>query len=160
MFCTTTALQTKMIGTTFNTATTLLAEAAIVDAENEIKKKLSQRYDFSASPFLTTTTIPPIIRTICEWLAIGYTYEGGARGGKDTFARADRFIKRSMDKLTLIADGMAIQDTAGSVIDPKSDGAYEIYSNADDYSTTFNEDNPLNWAIDSDKLDAIEAERD
>lgn len=148
-----------MVGTVFDTATTNLASACVYDAENEIKKRLSTRYDFSATPFLTTTSIPPMITTLTETLAIGYMYENMARGSKEGYARADRYIKRVMENLEAIAEGEAkLMDSNGDLID-EIDGDWAIKS-ATDYSPTFNEDEPNNWAVDQDKLDDIEDERE
>ena len=41
-----------------------------------------------------------------------------------------------------------------------SNTAYRVLSNADGYSTTFNEDSELNWVVDQTKLDDIASERD
>ena len=159
LFATTSSLSTKMVGTVFDTATTNLASASIYDAENEIKKRLSKRYDFSASPFLTTTTIPPIISTLTETLAIGYMYENMARGSTEGYARADRFINRVMDNLKSLLEGeVQLTDSSGNLIE-EIEGDWVIHKTTD-YAPTFNEDDPDNWIVDPDKLDDISDERD
>jgi hypothetical protein len=157
---TTGALQIKMVGSpTFDSATVALASACIYDAENEIRKRLAQRYDFSASPFLTTTTLPPIIVTLTETLAVGYMYENMARGSKEGYARADRYIKRVFENLEMINEGKAnIVDSTGAIVD-QIDGDWAIYA-TENYSPTFNEDHPRNWIVSQDKLDDIDSERD
>lgn len=159
-FATTTSLQTKMVGSpTFDTATLALASACIYDAENEIKKRLSKRYDFSAAPFLTSTTYPPMIVTLCETLALGYMYENLARGGKESYVRADRYIKRAFDNMDMLNDGSAqLVDLTGNPVD-EVDGDWGIQV-TEAYSNTFNEDDPHTWAVSSTKLDDIETGRD
>lgn len=160
MYATTTGMAVKMVGTVFDSATTSLASACIYDAENEIKKQLGKRYDVSSAYFQTTTSIPPIIRSLAETLAIGYMYEFMARGSKEGHARADRYIKRVMENLKSIAEGtLQVTDTAGAALTGNPD-EWKVHSNTTDYSNTFNEDAPANWEVDPDKLEDIESERD
>jgi hypothetical protein len=158
-FSSATSLSVKMVGTIFDSATTSLATACITDADNEIKKRLAKRYDFSAAPFLTTTTYPPMIITLSETLAIGYMYENMARGSKEGYIRADRYIKKVMDNLNELNEGKAqLVDTTGVPVD-EIDGEWQIQV-TEPYSHTFNEDEPTEWGVSSDKLDDIESERD
>ena len=158
-FATTSSLFTKMIGTTSDTATTNLASASIYDAENEVKKHLSKRYDFSSAPFLTTTSIPPVITTITETLALGYMYENMSRGSKEGYARADRYIVRAMDNIKALLNGEAQLTSSDGALISEVDGDWKVYA-TENYSPTFNEDDPKNWRIDADKLDDISDERD
>jgi hypothetical protein len=145
-----------MIGITFDTATTSLADNLITQAENEVKKFLSKRYDLGSATFATSTSIPPVVTTITEWLATGYMHDSMSRGSKDSFKRADRFINRAMDNLKEIAGyKLDLLDTAGSVIVDKSTTSYQVLTNTDTYSNTFDEDDPLNWAVNSNKLEDI-----
>lgn len=158
-FATTSSLAVKMVGTVFDTATTSLASASIYDAENEIKKRLAKRYDFGATPFLTSTTYPPQIVSMTETLALGYMYENMARGSKEGYARADRYIKRVMDNIEELVNGEAqIIDTAGDPV-TELDGDFKVLS-TEAYSQTFNEDDPESWGVSQDKLDDIEDLRD
>lgn len=159
LFATTSSLAVRMVGTTFDSATTALASTCIYDAENEIKKHLCKRYDFSAAPFLTTTSIPPMVTTLAERLAVGYMYENMARGSKDGYVRADRYIDSVMDNIQALLDGEAqLTDSNGDLIE-EIDGDWAIYATTS-YSPTFNEDDPKSWVVDPDKLDDIEDERD
>lgn len=160
LFATTTSMFTKMVGTVSDTATTNLASACLTDAENEIKKRLSKRYDFSGSPFLSTTSIPPMITTLAETLAIGYMYENMSRGSKEGFARADRYIKRVTENIQSLLDGEAqLTDSSGNLITEIA-GDWATYSSTDNYAPTFNEDDPNSWGISQAKLDDISSERD
>lgn len=159
-FATTSSLAVKMVGTVFDTATTALASACIYDAENELKKRLCKRYDFTAAPFNTTTSIPPILTSLTETLAIGYMYENMARGSKEGYVRADRYIERVMENVDALLEGEAqLTDSSGNLVS-EIDGDWRVRINTSDYSPTFNEDDPSNWRPDQDKLDAIEDERD
>jgi len=159
LFATTSSLSVKMVGTVFDTATSALASACVYDAENEIKKRLSKRYDFSAAPFLTTTSIPPMVTTLTETLAVGYMYENMARGSKEGYARADRYIDRVMDNLKQLLDGEAqLTDSSGDLIE-EIDGDWSVHT-TENYAPTFNEDDPTDWVVSQDKLDDIEDERD
>jgi hypothetical protein len=149
-----------MVGTTFDTATTSLATECITNAENKIREILSKRYDVSSAAFQTSTSTPPVVQTLCKWLATGYMYENLSRGGKDAFTRADRYIKKAMDNMSdIVAYKANIIDSTGSVL-TESTESMPMYSNTDDYSETFNEDSPLDWAVDSDKLDDISTDRE
>jgi hypothetical protein len=159
-YATTTGLALKMIGTVFDTATTNLASSMITDASEEIRKKLSKRYDFSLATFETTTSRPVILNTICETLALGYMYENMSRGSKEGLARADRYIKRGMENLDILAIGDAeLIDTSGNVVDQISTD-WAVQSSTQDYANTFNEDKQTNWKPDPDKIDDIKAERE
>ena len=158
-YCTTGALKILWGSASFNNLTTL-AQKMIDQAESEIDKHLSQRYDISSATFQTTSSIPPAVTTVCEWLSIGYLYEATARGSKDAFQRADRYIKKAMKNLEAMLDYNAnLVDANGDIVDSKSDD-FQILSSTKDYEPTFNEDHPLNWQLDPDKADDIADERD
>lgn len=161
IYCTTTSLQTLMIGTTFDTATTSLATKLITHAENEVNKYLSKRYDIASSPFNTSTSIPPIVTSLAETLAEGFMYQRMSRGGKDAMARAQALIDQAIDDLKLIADyKLDVIGINGDVVSDMSNTSYRVSSTTENYSNTFNEDSELNWEVDSDKTDDIESERD
>lgn len=162
-YCTTTSLQTLMVGTTFDTATAALASDCIIQAESEINKYLSRRYDISASPFNTSTSIPPMVQTLAKWLSMSYVYENLARGSgpnNDVFTRSNRLNKRAIDNLTLIAEyKLDLLDSSGSTVTEAPNSSFRVLCNTSDYSNTFNEDDELDWAVDQDKLDDIDSER-
>jgi len=160
LYATFTSLQTKMIGTNFDTLTTSLATAVLDESTNEINKYLSKRYDLSSSPFDIFANIPPVIRTISEWYGMGRMYEDMARGGEDAYVRADRYLKKAIANLEDIRDSKVdLFDTAGSIVLEMSNSSFAVYTNSDDYESTFNEDDPLNWKVDPDKLTDISSER-
>lgn len=158
-YCTTSSLETLWGGASFSGLTST-AEKMITQAENEIDKMLSKRYDMGSAIFQTSTSVPPMITTLCEWLSLGYLYENTSRGSVDAYARADRYIKKAHENIQGILDNKYdIVDADG---DPISDNGtqFTILSNQTDYHQTFNEDDPLNWNVDSDKLDDIADGRD
>jgi hypothetical protein len=159
---TATSLSPKMVGTVFDTATTALGAQCVLDAENEIKKWIGKRYDLSDTTYFSSSTVaPPILRTLTQDLAIGYMYESSARGSKEGYARADRYIKRVMDNLKNIQDGtVALVDTTGTLVPESADIEWKVYENTSSYAPTFNEDSPKSWRVSRNKLNDISDERD
>ncbi len=155
-YATTTSLDDMMIGTTFDTATTALVTKAIDHAETEIDKYLSKRYDVSVSPFLSATSVPPLVTSLCERMAMGYYYWWNSRGGKDGDTRGQSFLKEAKENLQQIADyKLDLLDINGDPIADMSNTAFRIKSSTETYSSTFDEDSELDWAVDSDKLSDI-----
>ena len=157
-YATTTSLDTVMIGTTFDTATTSLCTKLITHAENEVNKYLSKRYDVSA---FTTTSMPPLVTSLTETLTEGYMYQRMARGGKDGLAHGKALIDMALANLEKIANrDLDLLSSAGTPVSEFASSSYQILSSTTDYTPTFNEDSPLDWAVDQDKLDDIEDERE
>jgi hypothetical protein len=160
-YATTTTLDTLMIGTTFDTATTNVAAECIRWSEDEIIKYLSKRYDISAAAFQTSTSIPPIVRTWCERMAQGYLHMELSRGGKEALSRGEKMIQMVLDNLEMVKDGeLDILNTAGSSITENSNSSMTVLANTDSYAQTFDEDEALDWTVDADKLELISDERD
>lgn len=150
-----------MIGTEFDTATTLLCTKLITHAENEVNKFLSKRYDLSSSTFLTSTSIPPLVTSLAETLTEGYMYQRMSRGNKEWTSRGKELINQAIDNLKLIADYKEdLVNSAGAPLSDMSQTAFRVLCNTSDYTTTFDEDSELNWKVDSDKLNDIDAGRD
>lgn len=156
IYATTTSLQVLMIGTQFDSATTSLCDKLITHSENEINKHLSQRYTISS----LQSPVPPLLTSLCETLTEGYMYQRMSRGGKDSMARGTILIKQVMDNLKLILDyKVNLVNSSGAVISDSPSSSYKVQSTTSDYSNTFNEDDPLNWEVDHQKLDDIFDER-
>jgi phage gp36-like protein len=157
---TATSISPYMVGTRFDTATTALAVQCLSDAENEIKKWLAKRYDLSSATFQTSTSAPPVLRSLATRLTVGYMYENMSRGSKEGHARADRYIDSVLDNLKALQDGtVGLVDTTGSAI-PESTSEWTIYENVSGYTPTFLEDDPKDWKVSQTKLDDIGDERD
>ncbi len=149
-----------MIGTTFDTATGNLATLMITHAENEINKYISKRYDVGTF-MSTSTSVPPLLTSLCETLSEGYMHLRMSRGGKDAEKRGKILIDGVLSNLKDIADyKLDLIDSSGDVITDMSQTAYRVLSNTTGYTNTFNEDDPINWKVDQDKLDDIDDERE
>ena len=160
-YATTTTLDTRMVGITFDTATTSLGQECIYDAESEVNKYLSNRYDLSGYQTATSfSTLPPLIKSLTLKLSQGYMWMYGSRGGKESLARGKSLVKDVLENLKLIADSkLNLLDPDG---DPISESATlsSVLSNTDGYHSTFDEDDPLSWSVDSNKLKDIASDRD
>lgn len=162
-YATTTSLQTLLVGYTFDTATTSIATKCITDAESEVRKYLSRRYDLTDSNLALTTTssIPPMVTSLTEQWAEGLMYNRLSRGGKESLERGKELIKMVMANLERIAEGKAdLVAASGSVIDDKTKSHKRVLSSTSTYTPTFGEDDPINWVVDSDKLDDISDSRE
>lgn len=161
LYSTTTSLESRMIEVDFDAKTLALCTEMISDAEAEINKYLSRRYDLSSNTFQTSTSIPPIVKTMCNRLTEGYMWKSMSRGSKESLARGESLIKDVISNLLLISTYKAdILDSTGSLLLDMSNTAYRVLCNTTNYTNTFDEDSDLNWSIDSDKLSDIETGRD
>ena len=162
-YATTTGLDTLTIGYTFDTATTNVATKCITDGENHVRKKLSKRYDLTDSNFAltTTTSVPEVIISLTEQYSEGLFYMRQSRGSKESLTRGKELIAMVNECLKEIVNReVDVIDTGGSVIEDKTNNSYQVISSTDTYTNTFGEDSPLDWAVDTDKLDDIDADRD
>jgi len=156
-YCTTTSLETLMIGTTFDTLTTNLATKAITYARNEVDKWCAMRFDVSG---WTYGTNPPITTDWCEKLAVGFMYKAMSRGSKDALKRAASFIDPVMENLKgVVEHKQELLDSTGSALTDSSTGTHYMKSTTEDYHQVFNLDDPLNWSVDQDQLDDISDDR-
>ncbi len=157
-YTTTTSIAIMLVGSTLTNGTAAAAQC-ITMAENEIKKQLSKRYDVSASEFNTVGSIPPMLQDLALWLSLGYFYQISSRGGKEGMLRGKTFIDQAMSNLAQLADREVdlVSTLGGALTEDSSFGA--MTSTTKDYAPTFNEDDPLLWVVDPDKLDAIDSER-
>ena len=157
---TATSMATSLIGTTFDTVTTALMVEIVDDAENEIDKYLSRRYDISSDAFQTATSAPPILKTLTRQLVKGYFYRDNSRGGKESLTRANEYLDDARKCLSMIADfEMDLLNTSGSVIVDKSESGWRVQSSTNSYTDTFAEDSATEWVIDPDKLTDISNSR-
>lgn len=160
-FSTTTTLDTVMVGVNFNTATTSLAGECITWAEDEIRKYLSVRYDLTADAFQTSTSTPPLVKSWCTRLACGYLEVQNSRGGRQAIELGEKKIESVLSNLKMVAEGtLSIADSTGSLLTESTNSHFAVDSNTDGYAQTFNVDDPLDWGVDSDRLDDVKDERD
>lgn len=153
-----------MVGVTFDSATTALATSCITQAENEVRKYLSKRFDLSTGTVFdltSTASTPPIVETLTEMYSQGLIYFYQSRGGKESISRGEKLMKMVTDNLEKIAEyELDIVGATGAIIDDKEETGFRVLTNTDGYTETFAEDDPLNWAVDTDKLSDIESDRD
>ena len=163
-YCTTTTLSLVMVGVNFSaTNMTTLGSKAIDQAEAEVNKFLSKRYDLTASIFQTSTSTPPLVKMLTEKLSEAYMWQFLSRGGagKESLARAKELITEAKDNLKQIADWkLDLIGSTGAVIADMSNTSQRVLCNTSSYTTTFDEDDELDWAVDSDKLSDIADNRD
>lgn len=154
-YATTTGITPFLVGSNANTATTAMISLCIGWAENEVNKRLSRRYDVSAF----ATSVPPVVQTLTEQIAIAYFHYHNSRGSKESISRYKELIKIPMENLSELACGKAgLVDSSGDLIAVRSSRL--ALSSTIDYTPTFAEDKDLNWKVDKDKLDAIRNDRD
>lgn len=160
-YCDTTAMQIILTNVDFDTSTSLLVDKCMTNAEQEINKYIGKRFDLSSSYFTTSTSVPPLLRSMCEDLAEAYFYEKGIRASKEGLAKSRQIIKRVTDNLVMIKDREAdLFDTAGSLILDKADSNYVLSCNTTNYTGTFDLDTSTSWGTDTDRLEDIADSRD
>jgi hypothetical protein len=155
LYATTTAIATYLIGTTMDTATTSLVTKCITNAENEVDKYISERYDVSI--WTASGDVPPLVTTWTEKLSLSEYYQFASRGSKDSLARGAQFRKQVIDNLTMIKEYKCnLVDSSGDDIAERTNNSYRVRSNTTSYTPTFDEGTPLQWTTDPDKLDDIQ----
>jgi len=157
-YCSQASVENYLIGyNAANTASANIVVDSITDATNEINKYLCQRYD--VTQWATLTSTPPIITTICKWLAAGYAIEATSRGSKEQMKRSETLINRAMKDIEGIASGeLNLVDSSLNEVSTSSD-PNDSFSTTENYSNTFNEDDYLTWKSDTTKLTDILSER-
>lgn len=155
-YATTTTLDTLAVGTTFDTATSAVASQCITWAESEIDKMLARRYNVAAF----ASSVPPMVQSMTEQLAMGYFRQEMSRGGKESLTRGQTLIDRVMENLKMLANQeLDLVDSNGALIAGRSSVAM-VQSTTDAYTPTFAEDSDINWEVDPDKLDDITDSRE
>lgn len=160
LYATTTTLDLLMAGVnmTAGSETLSIASTCINRAEARLNSVFARRYDVTSAYFQTTTSIPPLVREWAGMLAEGYMWKSLARGGagKETMARGESLVKEVFADLKLLASyELDLVNTAGALIADMSDTSYRVLCNTSTYINTINEDDELNWAPDSDKIEDI-----
>lgn len=101
-----------------------------------------------------------MVRTWTEWLSEAYFHQRNSRGSKESLTRAEAILKRVTANLEAVAAyKLHISDTSGALISDTSNTSYRVKSTTETYHDTFDEDSPLDWVIDSDKIDDIETSK-
>ena len=152
IYLTTTAVFIQLVDTQNDTQTSAIVSDCIDDAEAEVLKYLSERYDLTQPYFTDPAMFPKQVITLVKWLTLGYTYDALSRGGKDAFVRSDRYLKRVTENIKAILEGNAnLVGPDGEEV-PALTGGNESFSTTKDYRDTFDEGSPLKWSVDPQKL--------
>lgn len=160
LYATTTTLEIRMVSVQFDTQTTALAVEMCADAEAEVNKWLSKRYDISSATFQTSTSLPPMCRALATRLAEGYMWQALSRGAPESLSRAKALIDRVMENLKDIANyNAALVSTSGGLIVESSNTAYRVKSTTSNYVPTFDEGNPQQWRVDPNRINDIDDEK-
>lgn len=123
------------------------------DAEAEVNGKIAHLYTI---PVVGSPVIISIATDLTMWRIMGLRIFQGETLKDSPWP--DRF-KEARDQLQAIADGkMTLVNTEGQVI--AGNGSGDVWSSSDRYFPTTNEDNPLLWEQDRDKLEDIADERE
>lgn len=160
-FATYTTLDTLIPGIGINTTTAQSLGSRCIDwAEGFVKAKLARRYDVSA--WSTFAATPPQVKYITEQIATGHFFQQISRGAPESLTRGQNLIDKGSDQLMMIAKNECdLVNTAGSFVTERTTSAREdVICSSSAYHTTFDEDNPLNWEVDSSKLSDIASGRD
>lgn len=159
-FSTYTSLATLMPGTSFDTATNNLASKCIDQAETYIKQRLSRRYDVSTLPFTINTTTS-MVTNLSEAYAMGLLFKYISRGAKESISRGNEILADAKKAIDMIVNHQSdlLDATNGSTPVTERTNLNEVICSTSSYSTTFEEDDPLNWVEDPDKLTDIANDR-
>ena len=124
----------------------------ITRAEGLINGYLAARY---VLPF---SAVPPIIRTIAEDISSYFFIRGSyVQDGQRKNEYVDAF-KEALGQLKDIRDGKTpLADTSGTLIPQITSSKF--LSTTKSYAPTFNDDDPMQWDTDPDKLSEIEGDR-
>lgn len=154
---TTSSIFSRMVDLDADSLTTVLVSDCITDAEAEVNKWLSRRYDLTSYQ-TTTATIPPLMVQLTTRLAEAYTWQRSSRGAKESLTRGDNLEKKVLENLKALANNEAnLIDSTGAVIaDSSENSMFQVKCSSLDYKPTFNEGKSTSWVVDEDKLDDID----
>jgi hypothetical protein len=138
------------------TATTSLVTSHISRADNIINGKIVKRYDISG--FDTTGSVPPILISLSEDITSYFTMRSYfSSDNQNENEWVDKFLL-AKETLDMLREGdMDLFDTAGSLIPERETdlGDGLVVSSTEEYQSFFDEDEPINWKVDDDKLTSI-----
>lgn len=140
--------------TTSDTVGTAIFAKQITNAETIVNSYISARYSL---PF---TTIPPLLTTLTEGLAVcGFIKASYVQDGQIDNKYWEAFCKSAYETLENIKNGETkLTLTDGSLVAPKTSSRFMISS--ENYAPVFGMDEPTEWGISTNQLDEIESERD
>ena len=163
-YCTSTSLQTLLVDVTLTgagtTLTANLIDKCIDKSEQIINGYIGKRYDLGSVYFQTSSSIPPLVRSLGEDIAEGLYYMRSSRGGKESIQRGTDLVKDAKETLKMLQEyDISLSDTAGSLVPEGANSDYQVDCSTSDYHDTFDLDTGSSWAIDNDRLEDIESYR-
>jgi hypothetical protein len=86
-------------------------------------------------------------------MAMGYYFVNSSRGSKESIGRGNALLKEGKDEiLAMLKYETDLIDNSFAVVADRNNA---IYNSTANYRPTFEEDNPLKWSVDPDKLQDI-----
>lgn len=140
-----------------HSTTIAVIEQHIARADNVINGKIAIRYNIASF----SSSVPPMLKTISEDLTSFYSYRSFFSSDNQNFNEWTDKFKSSMELLDDLRSGdLDLVDDSGNIIGEKETADVDkIESTTQDYQPFFDEDEPISWAVDDDKLDNIKDNR-
>ena len=140
-----------------HSTTLALVDQHIARADNVINGKIAIRYNVANF----TSTVPPLVKTISEDITSYFTYRSLFSSDNQNLNEWTDKYKESIQMLDDIRNGdMDLIDENGNIIGEKETSDVDkIESTTQDYQPFFDEDEPIEWAVDGDKLTNIKDNR-
>lgn len=141
--------------TTSDTAGTNIFSRHIDRAEGVVNSYVATRYSL---PFNTTTSIPPLLRTLSEDMACYFAIRGAyTQDGQNTNQYFPEY-RKAMETLEAIKNGqIQLAYTDGSLVSPVSSSRF--LSSTENYTPIIGLDDPELWKRDNDEIDAQNSAR-
>lgn len=154
-YATTTSISNLLPGflrgntTTSDTAGVNFFSAHIDRAESEVNAVVAKRYSM---PFATSTSIPPLLRTISENIATYNTALAAfGQDGKQKWQYLEDYYGKATKYLEQLDTGdMQLTNTDGSLVATRATN--RIRSNTEDYTPIFGMDDPTKWKRDDTEI--------
>ena len=140
-----------------HSTTIAIIEQHIARADNVINGKIATRYQVSNF----TSSVPPLLKTISEDITSFYTYRSLFSSDNQNLSEWTDKFEEAMKMLKELHDGdMDLVDENNNIIDEITTSAIDrIESTTQDYQPFFDEDEPVDWKTDDDKLTNIKDNR-
>lgn len=128
-------------------------------AEGIINSYITDRYDVTS--LYTVTGGPVILKMIAEDITTYFTIRSSYNGDNQSYNEWVDKYNLAIEQLELIKDGdIALTDSNGTPFSERTTERINLVeSTTEDYAPFFEEDDPLDWVVDSDKLDSINDDR-
>ena len=129
-------------------ATVSRISSNIVRAESLVNSKVASRYDVSG---FSAGSAPPILKSITEDITSFYTLRSVYTGDNQNVSEWVENFAEAEKLLDEIRDGKRdVLDASGNILGSSSTTLL-VESNTEDYTPTFDEQNPVNWSVDENK---------